>query len=241
MADDGFNAPFGDLRKKLKRHRKARAKSAAAVPVAKAEPPAAPDVAPEPEPEPADAFAAATRDVAPLAARSRRVPARRKADLDSIERARLAELDAMAAADGFDLSYADGFVRGRASGVSRQTVDRLGRGEFAVTRHLDLHGYPLDDARGLVDEFLADCQRDGKRSVLLITGKGLNSPQGRGVLHEQVPQWLARGPSSRRVLAFVSARPCDGGIGALYVLLRRYSSRKNHIDVELGGVGGWID
>lgn len=73
--------------------------------------------------------------------------------------------------------------------------------------------------------------------MLIITGKGKNSPGGEGVLRMQVPQWLARGPSARRVLAFVNARPGDGGLGALVVLMRAGSSSKNRIDVERGGVG----
>ena len=38
--------------------------------------------------------------------------------------------------------------------------------------------------------------------------------------------WLARGRSARIVLAFTTARPCDGGAGALYVLLRRDRTRR---------------
>ena len=93
----------------------------------------------------------------------------------------------------------------------------------------------LDDARRAVDQFLTEQQRRGERCVLVITGKGRNSRQQVGVLREKIPQWLARGPSARRVLAFVTARPCDGGEGALYVLLRRERAGKARIDVVAGG------
>ena len=86
-----------------------------------------------------------------------------------------------------------------------------------------------------VDQFLTEQQRRGERCVLVITGKGRNSRQQVGVLREKIPQWLARGPSARRVLAFVTARPCDGGEGALYVLLRRERAGKARIDVVAGG------
>lgn len=135
----------------------------------------------------------------------------------------------------FDFRFSDLYVSGRASGVSRETVARLSRGEFAVRSHVDLHGMALDDAKDAVDQFLVDRQKRGDRCVLVITGKGKNSRGQVAVLREHIPEWLARGPSARRVLAFVTARPCDGGEGAFYVLLRKDASRKMRIDVEAGG------
>jgi len=134
----------------------------------------------------------------------------------------------------FDFRFSDRYVQGRATGVSRETVAKLSRGEFAVRSHVDLHGMALDDAKDTVDRFLTERQRRGERCVLVITGKGKNSRGQVAVLRERIPEWLARGPSARRVLAFVTARPCDGGEGAFYVLLRRDPSRKTRIDVEAG-------
>jgi DNA-nicking Smr family endonuclease len=135
----------------------------------------------------------------------------------------------------FDFRFSDLYVQGRAAGVSRETVAKLSRGEFAVRSHVDLHGMALDDAKEAVDHFLAERQKRGERCVLVITGKGKNSRGQVAVLRERIPEWLARGPSARRVLAFVTARPCDGGEGAFYVLLRSDVSRKIRIDVEAGG------
>jgi DNA-nicking Smr family endonuclease len=184
-----------------------------------------------------DALAASLAGARPLAKPDSRVRIRRKVDLSHIEEGRKQDLAALDRAEGFDVSFDDRYVRARAAGVSRETLSRLEKGEFPICAHLDLHGMPLDDARLAVDEFLASQQKRGRRCVLLITGKGKNSIGGRAVLREHVPQWLARGPSSRRVLAFVTARPCDGGTGALVVLMRAGSSSKNRIDVEHGGVG----
>jgi DNA-nicking Smr family endonuclease len=134
----------------------------------------------------------------------------------------------------FDVRFSDRYIRASADGVSNETIAKLERGEFAVRSHVDLHGMALDDARRAVDEFLFDRHRHGERCVLVITGKGRNSRRQVGVLREQIPQWLARGPSARRVLAFVTARPCDGGEGALYVLLRKHAAAKTRIDVLAG-------
>ena len=57
--------------------------------------------------------------------------------------------------------------------------------------------------------------------MLIVHGRGLNSKDQVPVLKTRLAQWLARGSWARLVLAFTSARPCDGGAGALYVLLRR--------------------
>jgi DNA-nicking Smr family endonuclease len=41
------------------------------------------------------------------------------------------------------------------------------------------------------------------------------------VLKERMSSWLKRGSLKRLVLAFATAQPCDGGAGAMYVLLRK--------------------
>ena len=177
-----------------------------------------------------DAFA----DVVPLEKNRGRVtpaPNRKATQIGSSEN----ENVDFTADEHFDLRYSDQFIRGRVSSVSRITLEKLERGEFAVRSHVDLHGMALEDARYAVDSFLAECQRKAERCVLVITGKGRNSPGQLGVLREKIPEWLACGPSARRVLAFVTARPCDGGEGALYVFLRERPSRKTRIEVESGG------
>ncbi len=183
-----------------------------------------------------EAFLAAVEDAAPLRTRANRVPARARAARTTVpaEKPDAAAIDFLAD-EHFDLRYSDRFIRARAAGVSRETLERLERGAFAVRSHVDLHGMALDDAKTVVDAFLADCQKRGERCVLVITGKGKNSPRQVGVLREQIPAWLARGPSARRVLAMATARACDGGEGALYVLLRRSRTRKTRIDLIAGG------
>ena len=78
----------------------------------------------------------------------------------------------------------------------------------------------------MVDRFLTDSVRAGLRCVLIVHGRGLNSKDQTPVLKERLKSWLARGRPARVVLAFTTARPCDGGAGALYVLLRRDRTRR---------------
>ena len=76
-------------------------------------------------------------------------------------------------------------------------------------------------------------QGQGHRTVLVVPGRGLGSPGGRPVLKHAAVQWLSHGTLSGYVLGFVTARPIDGGAGALYVLLRR-DRRKAAFDVLNG-------
>ena len=100
-------------------------------------------------------------------------------------------------------------------------VRRLKRGDYAVEGRLDLHGLTREEARGAVERFLRQSRLSGQRCVLLVHGRGRNSEYQLPVLKEALLGWLAAGRFGRQVLAFASARPADGGAGALYVLLRR--------------------
>ena len=76
-----------------------------------------------------------------------------------------------------------------------------------------------DEAHRALARFVARAYDDGRRAMLVITGKG--SREGEGVLRRAVPRWLAE-PSCRGVvLAIEEAQGRHGGAGALYVLLRR--------------------
>ena len=107
------------------------------------------------------------------------------------------------------------FVR---KGLQHKTVKRLRRGEFAIDAELDLHGQTVDEARQLLANFIPACQAAGKRCVRIIHGKGHGSFQKKPVLKNKVNMWLQQRDD---VLAFCSARPNDGGTGAVYVLLKR--------------------
>jgi len=109
---------------------------------------------------------------------------------------------------------------GRAAGVDRRSAERLRRGRLPVEARLDLHGYTQDQAHAALERFLDGAQGRGLRCVLVITGKGTTTEAG-GVLRGQVPHWLNEPGNRARVLAFDYAQPKHGGLGAIYVLLRR--------------------
>lgn len=108
----------------------------------------------------------------------------------------------------------DEFLR---NGLSRMTLRKLRRGHWPVQDSLDLHGNATDAARRLLQEFLHEAAQRGLRCVLVIHGKGMNSPGGEAVLRRLARHWLAQRPD---VLAFCDATPRDGGSGAALVLLK---------------------
>jgi DNA-nicking Smr family endonuclease len=84
---------------------------------------------------------------------------------------------------------------------------------------VDLHGLLAEDAKEVFEKFLKWAVTTGKTGVLIIHGRGLSSPS-EPVLKKKVVEWLTRGPWRKWVAAYCSARICDGGAGATYVLLR---------------------
>jgi DNA-nicking Smr family endonuclease len=106
------------------------------------------------------------------------------------------------------------------NGVQNSVMRKLRRGQYRVEAELDLHRLTAVQAHEALLDFILQCKRRHLRCVRIIHGKGLGSKDQRPVLKGRVNQWLQQWDD---VLAFCSARPCDGGNGATYVLLRRPS------------------
>jgi DNA-nicking Smr family endonuclease len=77
------------------------------------------------------------------------------------------------------------------------------------------------EAKEALVRFVFDARSRGKRCVLIVHGRGLHSKDQIPVLKASLQTWLSHGKLAERVLAFTSARPHDGGAGAVYVLLRK--------------------
>lgn len=122
--------------------------------------------------------------------------------------------------DGFVVSLTPEYIEGIDNTVNPAIVQRLHRGDFTIQDHVDLHGLSVEGARATFDNFLQTSIATGKNAVLVIHGRGLSSP-GKPVLKSKVYQWLTTGPWRKWVVAFSSARMCDGGAGATYVLFRQ--------------------
>jgi DNA-nicking Smr family endonuclease len=129
--------------------------------------------------------------------------------------------DLVKGATELDITLTDEYIEGSIKGISRKLMKTLKKGEFPVQDYIDLHGLTSKEAEIRVRDFLLQSFRRGFRCVLIVHGRGLNSQDNLAVLKGKLPTWLAKGPTRKIVLAFATARPYDGGPGAVYVLLRK--------------------
>ncbi|PZN28126.1 MAG: DNA mismatch repair protein MutS [Proteobacteria bacterium] len=167
-----------------------------------------------------DLFREAMRDVRPLTPvahppRSPKPPAEARftrADRrDVLRESLLPPADAATLATGDELNF-------RRDHVPEAVLLRLRRGQYTVDAEIDLHGLTGAQAKEALREFIAEATASGLGCVRVIHGKGRRSGHRGPVLKHVVNHWLQRSDS---VLAFGSARPVDGGTGAVYVLLQR--------------------
>ena len=108
--------------------------------------------------------------------------------------------------------------------LDRRTLSRIGRGTVAIDARIDLHGMTQEAAQHRLIAFLERAQANGKKVVLVITGKGKAADgdgESRGVLRRVVPHWLSAPRLRPLVVGFDAAGPTHGGTGALYVRIRR--------------------
>lgn len=129
----------------------------------------------------------------------------------------------------FALHHTNEYIEGFVVGVDPLVLERLRAGHFSPEKHLDLHGMNAEQAYDALIWFVKDAYQKGLRTLVVVTGRGKNSPDGIGVLRPMLQHWLCREPFKRVVLAFCTARPHDGGAGAVYILLRKYKKSRGKI------------
>jgi DNA-nicking Smr family endonuclease len=121
--------------------------------------------------------------------------------------------------DEFDISTlldVDDQMSFRRPGVGTDVTRKLRKGEWSIQSQLDLHGLRSDEAREALGQFIRQARLQGLRCVRVVHGKGLGSPGKEPVLKSKVQRWLVQ---KNEVIAFVQAKPADGGAGALVVLM----------------------
>jgi DNA-nicking Smr family endonuclease len=120
---------------------------------------------------------------------------------------------------GFNVADTPEYIEGTGYNVHLSLARRLHKGDYSIQAFVDLHGLVAEDAKEVFEKFLKWAVTTGKTGVLIVHGRGLSSPF-EPVLKRKVVEWLTRGPWRKWVAAYSSARICDGGAGATYVLLR---------------------
>ncbi len=109
------------------------------------------------------------------------------------------------------------------SGIQQRTMHRLRQGRFAKNNILDLHQLTVAQSQAALENFIYECRRHNCRYAVIIHGKGYRSSSSTPTLKNKVNLWLREYAD---VLAFCTAKPNDGGAGAVYVLLKTAKTRK---------------
>ncbi len=120
---------------------------------------------------------------------------------------------------GMDVTFRDEFpdvepLRPVATNRMRQVKN----GSIRIDLELDLHGLTRDEALTSLAQFVSGAYNRGQKAILVITGKGNNSP-AEPVLHGAVASWLREAGKSM-VAEFAPAPRNLGGSGAFVVFLK---------------------
>ncbi len=172
----------------------------------------------------ADAFFKAMKDVSPLQGKGRAVIPEVTLSLTP-EQKQECFASMMEKNIEFSLSLKGEYLEGHVVGLDELTMNNLRRGVYSPEAHLDLHGLNALQAYTALVGFFRMAWFKGLRTVLLVPGRGKNSPNGVAVLRDKLQLWLTQDPFKRVVLAFCTAQLLDGGAGTVYVLLRKYKKK----------------
>ncbi len=119
---------------------------------------------------------------------------------------------------GIRLSDTGEYMEWTGSHTRKDITKKLHEGRFAVQDSIDLHGMTLREADEALIRFFRDAVKRRLFCIKVIHGRGLRSPKG-PVIKEALKQWL-HGPLRKWVMAYASAKDCDGGLGATYIMLK---------------------
>ena len=107
-------------------------------------------------------------------------------------------------------------------GVQLAVFNKLRKGGYLIERELDLHHKTVKEARVLVYNLINQASAKGWRCILISHGKGQRS-ETPGKLKSYVAHWLVQHPM---VIAYCSAQRQRGGVGSVYVLVKKSAASK---------------
>ena len=98
------------------------------------------------------------------------------------------------------------------------------------TKSLDLHGYSLDDANHVIEDFIKKSHEEKIYKLIIVTGKGLHSDNEKNpyvskdlsILKYSVPEYIKNNKSLMKMIYDIrDAKIEDGGSGAFYIYLKK--------------------
>ena len=101
-------------------------------------------------------------------------------------------------------------------------------------RHIDLHGFTLQEANKTVEKFINDSYDHNVSKIIVVTGKGLHSSVEKdpyvskdlSILKYSVPDFIENNPDiMKKVIEIKDAEVEDGGSGAFYIFLKKKNNK----------------
>lgn len=191
-----------------------------------------------------EAFRAAVGEVTRVSAKGRDVSRAPKATPPGLAHRRAAaaaeplveDVDERLTVDEVPLVAPADIISGKRNGVQDGVFKNLRLGRYPIEASLDLHRHTVMQARTKVLRFVALAQAKGQRTVLISHGRGERSATPARI-KSYVAHWLGQ---MNEVLAYHSAERRHGGVGAVYVLLRKSAAAREENRQRHGGKGGEI-
>ena len=159
----------------------------------------------------------------PLEKKHTRVSAAKKINIEQLNKNKSSAhiFNQPAELSRFKIENDAGYISGIARDVDRRLLKRLKKGEYPIDAKLDLHFLKLPEAESATIKFIQQSFSISKRCLLIIHGRGLGSKDHVPILKENISYWITGSRAGQYILAFATARPEDGGDGAIYVLLKK--------------------
>ena len=98
------------------------------------------------------------------------------------------------------------------------------------TKSLDLHGYGLDEANRVVENFIKKSYEEKVSKLIIVTGKGIHSDNEKnpyvskdlGILKFSIPEFIKNNSELKSIILDIKdANIEDGGSGAFYIYLKK--------------------
>ncbi len=126
------------------------------------------------------------------------------------------------AVDGFSVRFEDHLPDESLpdTKAAPRRMKQLKQGKLTPDSSLDLHGCLRADVEKKLRHFLQDGQYQGWQTLLVVTGKGLHSEDGKSVLRDEAERFLSAA-GRKLVVEWCRAPKRYGGDGALIVFLRK--------------------
>jgi DNA-nicking Smr family endonuclease len=107
---------------------------------------------------------------------------------------------------------------------------KLDKKKVSKIKHIDLHGFTLDQANKTIEKFIDDCYQNSVSKIIVVTGKGLHSnvekdpyvSKDLSILKYSVPEYIENNLElMKKIIEITDAEIEDGGSGAFYIFLRK--------------------